>query len=139
MNPSVNKADPALHAALKRKMNFDDGGMVGSDDDSNANAGVPIPTKASAAADTLQSLAATPASSSPSSSGGGAGASMPGQNQFGKMPDANPPNFPKINVVSNAYNPAMRGLPTPQSRQQAAAAALQPVLNALAQLKVKSQ
>lgn len=136
MSKQASKPDPALHAALGRKMNFDDGGEVSLDEDSNANAGLAPVTRAALASDSLQPL--TQASNTPSTpQTGGGRMQMPGQSQFGRMNDAEVPTFPKINVVSNAYSPQMRALPTPQARQQAAAAALAPFINALSKLKAQ--
>lgn len=121
----------ALNTALSRYPSvpgYADGGTV---DDESTNEPLPIKTKAVAASDSLQSLG----SGDTTANTGGGGMQMPGQDQFGKLPSADVPNFPKINLMNTAYNPALRGTPTPQARQQMAAQALQPFLNALAKLK----
>jgi hypothetical protein len=131
--PSQVQPDPALHAALKRRQNYDTGGVVDGSDD---NAGLPIPTAASAQAGTAQPITAAPSPGPQLGNVGGGGQTMPGQSQFGQFQPA--PNFPRIDTVANAYNPALRALPTNAQRLQQAQAALQPFINALQQLKASS-
>lgn len=133
---TVNDTNLKL-AALKRmqgKQSFDDGGTVQPLSPENDPGALPValPTGAPAItqAQTPAALIPSTGSTAPNT---GMGQGIGGDHPLNAFTPA--PAVPKIDVVSNAYNPALRGLPTPAARQQQAQAALAPFIQALAQIK----